>query len=223
MIVVHRVSGPEAWAFIRAAVEKFHRHHAAPQGWKWGYVATNRGRVVGVATIGRAVGRWGRPMLELTRGCTWSRARFGAASAMLGAAARSKCRGSAVQAVTGAQRSDRIKGRQLGVEALMAFEHKIAKSRPMEIVGVPATTWQAGWLGLGSAAGRPTLKKASDLAAQHFFGQAGVPDSVGRSISGDAADAVNINLWWLDHHLSGLPRLFASKTSKARTRARTKP
>lgn len=81
MIVVHRVSGPEAWAFIRAAVEKFHRHHAAPQGWKWGYVATNRGRVVGVATIGRAVGRWGRPMLELTRGCTWSRARFGAASA----------------------------------------------------------------------------------------------------------------------------------------------
>jgi hypothetical protein len=107
---------------------------------------------------------------------------------------------------------------------VMAFEHKIAKSRPIEVIGVPASTWQLGWLGLSSAAGRPALKAASDLAAQHFFEQAGVPDSIGRSISGDAADAVNINLWWLDHHLSGLPRKFASKTSKARAkRARTKP
>ena len=107
---------------------------------------------------------------------------------------------------------------------VMAFEHKIAKSRPMEIVGVPASTWQLGWLGLGSGAGRPALKAASDIAAQFFFEQAGVPDSIGRSIEGDAADAVNINLWWLDHHLSGLPRKFLSKTSKARAkRARTKP
>lgn len=104
---------------------------------------------------------------------------------------------------------------------VMAFEHKIAKSRPMEIVGVPASTWQLGWLGLSSAAGRPALKAASDIAAQHFFEQAGVPGSIGRSISGDAADAVNINLWWLDHHLSGLPRKFASKTRAKR--ARTTP
>lgn len=88
MLVVHRVSGPDAWSFISAAVAQFHRHHAPPQGWKWGYIATRGGRIVGVATIGRAVGRWGRPMLELTRGCTWSRARYGAASAMLQAAAR---------------------------------------------------------------------------------------------------------------------------------------
>lgn len=108
---------------------------------------------------------------------------------------------------------------------VMAFELKIAKSRPMEIVGVPATTWQAGWLGLGSGAGRPALKAASDLAAQHFFTAArGGADGLGCDIEGDAADAVNINLWWLDHHLSGLPRKFLSKTSTARAkRARTKP
>lgn len=105
---------------------------------------------------------------------------------------------------------------------VMAFEHKIAKSRPMEIVGVPATTWQMGWLGLSSAAGRPALKAASNLAAQHYFTSTSGADGLGSDIEGDAADAVNINLWWLDHHLSGLPRKFASKTSKARAkRART--
>jgi hypothetical protein len=127
------------------------------------------------------------------------------------------------QAYLGVNVNTLIKVTEARARWVMAFEHKIAKSRPMEIVGVPATTWQAGWLGLGSMAGRPALKAASDLAAQHFFEQAGVPDSIGRSIEGDAADAVNINLWWLDHHLSGLPRKFASKTSKARMRARTKP
>lgn len=108
-----------------------------------------------------------------------------------------------------------------------AFELKAAVRpfpRALEFLGVPASVWQAGWLGLGSGAGRPALKAASDLAAQHFFTTArGSSAGLGSDIEGDAADAVNINLWWLDHHLSGLPRLFNSKTSKARTRARTKP
>lgn len=87
-IVVHKVTGPDAWRFICHAIAAEHRHHEPPTGWKWGYIATNKGRIVGVATVGRAVARaLGPRVLEYTRGCTWSRARYGAASAMLDAAA----------------------------------------------------------------------------------------------------------------------------------------
>lgn len=86
-VIVQRVDGPDAWAFVREAIAREHRHHDPPVGWKWGYVAVKRGRVVGVATVGRAVSRMLPNTLEYTRGCTWSRHRFGAASAMLWAAA----------------------------------------------------------------------------------------------------------------------------------------
>lgn len=56
-IVVHKVTGPDAWRFICHAIDAEHRHHEPPTGWKWGYIATNRGRIVGVATVGRAVAR----------------------------------------------------------------------------------------------------------------------------------------------------------------------
>lgn len=101
---------------------------------------------------------------------------------------------------------------------IMAFEHYAAKTcRELDVVEVTPTTWQSGWLGLGTSAGTKALKEASALAARHYFEHT-TRDVDGMQIEGDAADAVNINLWWLDHHLAGLPRLFKSKTSEARAK-----
>jgi len=105
----------------------------------------------------------------------------------------------------------------------MAFELAAEKTcRKLDIIGVPASVWQAGWLGLGSSAGRPALKQASELAVAHYFKHAGGPGlrTEPGECTGDAADAVNIALWWIDHQLDGLPRMFASKTSKARRKAK---
>ena len=49
-----------------------HRHHAPPQGWKFGLAVNDGGKVVGVVTVGRPVARhlddgW---TLEVTRCCT---------------------------------------------------------------------------------------------------------------------------------------------------------
>lgn len=102
---------------------------------------------------------------------------------------------------------------------IMAFEHYAAKTcRKLDVVEVTPTTWQSGWLGLGTSAGTKALKEASALAARHYFEHTTGPRSEGMAIEGDAADAVNIGLWWLDHHLADLPRLFKSKTSEARAR-----
>jgi len=57
----------EAVAFI----EKYHRHHFAPQGYKFAIAVNNGEQIVGVATVGRPVARhyddgW---TLEVTRVC----------------------------------------------------------------------------------------------------------------------------------------------------------
>lgn len=62
------ISYDEAVAFIR----KHHRHHRAPQGWKFGIAVNDGEKVVGVVTVGRPVARlsdngW---TLEVTRCCT---------------------------------------------------------------------------------------------------------------------------------------------------------
>lgn len=53
-------------------VERWHRHHLPPQGWKFGIAVNNGAVVVGVITVGRPVARhldngW---TLEVTRCCT---------------------------------------------------------------------------------------------------------------------------------------------------------
>lgn len=58
----------EACVFI----EKHHRHHLPPQGWKFGIAVNNGEKIVGVVTVGRPVARhfddgW---TLEVTRCCT---------------------------------------------------------------------------------------------------------------------------------------------------------
>ena len=68
MLELQPISFKEAKIFI----EKYHRHHLPPQGWKFG-IAVNDGRkIVGVITIGRPVARhlddgW---TLEVTRCAT---------------------------------------------------------------------------------------------------------------------------------------------------------
>lgn len=58
----------EACVFI----DKHHRHHLHPQGWKFGIACNNGDKIVGVVTVGRPVARmyddgW---TLEVTRCCT---------------------------------------------------------------------------------------------------------------------------------------------------------
>jgi len=58
----------EACVFI----EKHHRHHLPPQGWKFGIAVNDGEKIVGVITVGRPVARhyddgW---TLEVTRCCT---------------------------------------------------------------------------------------------------------------------------------------------------------
>jgi hypothetical protein len=43
----------EAFAFV----DKWHRHHDAPAGWRWGVAVNDGQRIVGVACVGRAVAR----------------------------------------------------------------------------------------------------------------------------------------------------------------------
>ena len=53
-------------------IEKHHRHHFPPQGWKYGIAANDGKKVVGVVTVGRPVARYMDDgwTLEVTRCCT---------------------------------------------------------------------------------------------------------------------------------------------------------
>ena len=88
-----KASSPKGWqASLFQAVDRHHRHHKAPQGWKFG-VAVFNGRVrVGVATVGRPVSRVldDGDRLEVTRVCTFgpSALRFNAASKLYAAAGK---------------------------------------------------------------------------------------------------------------------------------------
>ena len=53
-------------------ITRYHRHHIAPQGWKFGIAVNDGEKVVGVVAVGRPVSRnldngW---TLEVTRCCT---------------------------------------------------------------------------------------------------------------------------------------------------------
>jgi len=87
-LVVERVSGPDSFRVVAAMIMEHHRHHDPPVGWMWGLMAWRDGWLVGVATVGRPVSRnlQSAGLLEVTRLCTFSRRRFGAASAVYAAA-----------------------------------------------------------------------------------------------------------------------------------------
>lgn len=65
---VERVSGSDAFGVACTAIARFHRHHDPPVGWMWGLFAWR--------------------ILEVTRGCTFTRRRYGAASALYTAASQ---------------------------------------------------------------------------------------------------------------------------------------
>lgn len=81
---VDQVKGADSFALCVAMIAEHHRHHDPPVGWMWGLMAWRDGWLVGVATVGRPVSRnlQAQGLLEVTRLCTFSRRRFGAASAM---------------------------------------------------------------------------------------------------------------------------------------------
>jgi len=79
------------------------------------------------------------------------------------------------------------------------------------IILISPPCWQAGWLGLASSAGREALKIASDLSAETAVKRMGLSGP----IVGDEADAFNMLLWWLDHHLAGMPRRFSTAAERA--------
>lgn len=63
---------PISLAEVQAYVDRFHRHHVAPWGWKFGMAVGDGDKIVGVASVGRPVARrqddgW---TLEVTRCCT---------------------------------------------------------------------------------------------------------------------------------------------------------
>jgi len=71
-----KAKSPKGWQTeVFADVDENHRHHPAPQGWKFGVAVYNGGVKVGVATVGRPVSRVlqaAQPhTLEVTRVCTW--------------------------------------------------------------------------------------------------------------------------------------------------------
>lgn len=87
--------GVRGWqADVFADVDEHHRHHDAPQGWKFGVAVYNGPKRVGVAVVGRPVSRMiqtTQPQtLEVTRVCTWGdrRQRRNAASKLYGACVR---------------------------------------------------------------------------------------------------------------------------------------
>ena len=68
MLELQPITYQEACDFI----DRHHRHHLPPQGWKFGIAVNNGIKIVGVITIGRPVARhldngW---TLEVTRSCT---------------------------------------------------------------------------------------------------------------------------------------------------------
>lgn len=79
---------PIAFAEACEFVNRHHRHHIAPRGWKFGIAVNDGEKVVGVITVGRPVSRrlddtW---TLEVTRNCTDGTKN--AASMLYGAAVR---------------------------------------------------------------------------------------------------------------------------------------
>lgn len=48
---------PIGWREAKEFVERTHRHHFSPQGWKFGLAAELNGVVVGVVMVGRPVSR----------------------------------------------------------------------------------------------------------------------------------------------------------------------
>lgn len=48
---------PIGWREAKDWVEKTHRHHFSPQGWKFGAAAEKQGQIVGVVMVGRPVSR----------------------------------------------------------------------------------------------------------------------------------------------------------------------
>lgn len=77
------INRDEAFAFVK----RHHRHHPAPQGWKFGVAVNDGAQVVGVLTVGRPVARGldDGYTLEVTRCCVLEEARN--ACSMLYAAA----------------------------------------------------------------------------------------------------------------------------------------
>lgn len=84
-----------------------------------------------------------------------------------------------------------------------------------EIVMVPASVWQAARLGLPSQAGRAALKIASNLSAETAVQKFGLAQLQGPVVD-DEADALNMFLWWLDIHMTGVPRRFMTAAERAR-------
>lgn len=48
---------PIGFAEAKEFVERIHRHHCSPQGWKFGLGATKNGQLCGVVMVGRPVSR----------------------------------------------------------------------------------------------------------------------------------------------------------------------
>jgi len=48
---------PLGWREAKEFVERVHRHHFSPQGWKFGLGAIANGKLVGVVMVGRPVSR----------------------------------------------------------------------------------------------------------------------------------------------------------------------
>lgn len=48
---------PIGWREAKEFVERVHRHHFSPQGWKFGLAAEKGGVVVGIVMVGRPVSR----------------------------------------------------------------------------------------------------------------------------------------------------------------------
>ena len=80
----------------------------------------------------------------------------------------------------------------------------------LEVIVVQGSSWQAGWLGLGSVHGRDAIKIASNLSSEHAAAMLGLDGFV----IDDEADALNMLLWWLDKHLLGLPRKWARASER---------
>lgn len=63
---------PITYAEACTFIDRHHRHHLPPQGWKFGIAVNDGERVVGVVTVGRPVARMLDDgfTLEVTRCCT---------------------------------------------------------------------------------------------------------------------------------------------------------
>ena len=88
----HKATSPKGWqGSVFGTVSEYHRHHQAPQGWKFGLAVYNGPIRVGVATVGRPVSRHldNGEALEVTRVCTLgaSPLRYNATSKLYAAAA----------------------------------------------------------------------------------------------------------------------------------------